>query len=167
MAKKSQHKYDVADVYNVLNQNCISGGNPMTRWEIQGEIRREFNDAKWSSIMRAVREKVVKNGMIVPNACLENGYTYQITDDPNAVVPGMLMDLRKQSTIRRKTLRDREFIRKREGQLNSRLNSRVMELADIALGMEELLERNMKITNDSLRDAMDERRESMSDEAEA
>ena len=145
-------------VYNMLLEDFTQGGNGLTRSEMEARLRREFNQAQWSAIMKKVRNRVMESmGLMIPDTGRELGFRYFITDDPNAVIPGMLVKLRSQATNTSKIMREREYIRLRDDSLDKRMNGRVLQHADIIIKMNELVEQSMSLVDENLRDAMDER----------
>lgn len=158
----SNTEFHARRVYKLLTTDYIEGRSPRTRSEIQRELYSEFTQGEWAAIMRLCNKWVnEKLNLTIPRATAENGFVYGITDDPNDVVPGLLLGLRQQSGLRKRTAQEREFIRRRSDRIDDRLNGKVLELADIVLETESLVMRTMGVVDDTLRDQMDERRDAI------
>lgn len=155
----SRHEKDVSEVYNLLTKNYVENLPGMTRGEIEKELGKRFPNSRWYPIMKKVRELVVQNDLIVPTATPEYGHTYFITDNPDDVIPGMSADTRSMVAKQRKIIRDRQFIKHREGQLDKERNGTVYEAASVMADLSELMEKTMQISDQNLRESMDNRLE--------
>lgn len=165
MAKKFKTtNYDRA-VYNILNEQFVNGWGPMTRREIEGKVGKQFKDHQWSLVMKKVRFMVEQNGLIVPFATAEGGFSYEITNDPNPVMPGMLQTMQAQSAHRANIAKMRRFIEPREGSLDKRLNGNALEAADAILAGEAALEKMMQVASATFRDILDDRKDRVAEAA--
>ena len=155
-------------IYKTLLEDVSNGGSGLTRHEIQKSIRMNPDNAQWGAAMKKVRLQVeTELDLIVPETNSELGYRYMITDDPNMVVPGMLIDARKVATHTKKIAQKQRFVQERENQLDNRLNAGVVKQVGIIVQMQELVEQAAQNTNQQLRDLMDARREARSEDKAA
>lgn len=162
----SQFKADkyTTRIDNILLEDFNEGGNGFTRDEIQGKVGKRFKDDQWQSVMKKVRNRVVDElGLMIPRATIEGGFAYKITDDPNELIPGALMNMRTIASNTAQAAREQRFIELREGKLDPAINGPVYEQMKILSEGQQLMERSMSLMNHNLRQEMDERRERLRD----
>ena len=146
-------------VYNILNQNFVNGWLPMTRAEIEQRIGRATKDHQWGQAMKFARKKATENGLMIPKATAEGGFVYEITDDPNPVMPGLIHSMRQHSGIGHGIEQMRRFVEPRRDSLDMRLNGKVLEAAQILGEQQELMGRMLKLSEEAFVDVMNERKE--------
>lgn len=162
----SQFKADkyTTRVYNILLEDFNEGGNGFTRDEIQGKVGKRFKDNQWQSVMKKVRNRVVEElGLMIPRATIEGGFAYKITDDPNELVPGALVNMRTIASNTAQSAREQRFIELRESMLDPTINGPVYEQMKILSESQQLMERSMSLLSSNLRQEMDERKERLRD----
>lgn len=147
-------------VYNILAKDFETGGNGFTRSEIEKKVGKRFKDQQWRAVMKKVRERVsTAFGLVIPRATIEGGWVYKITDDPNELVPGALINMRTIASNTEQSIKDQRFMELREDKLDPTINGPVFEQMKILSESQQLLERSMQIVNANLRRNMDERRD--------
>lgn len=143
-------------VYNILVGDFEKGGHGFTRQDIQSRVGKRFKDQQWRSVMKKVRERVSTSlGLVIPRATLEGGWVYKITDDPNELIPGALINMRTIASNTQQSIKDQRFMELREDKLDPYINGPVFEQMKILSESQQLLERSMGIVNENLRRNMD------------
>lgn len=155
--KTNNYKNHGKRVYQILLDNFQNGLPGMVREDIEAKARKRFG-ATWGLVIREARRLALEDDLIIPRATMEGGWVYEVTDDPNKVMPGMLIGIRQTHGMREAAFSDRDFIRRRESELNPNVNGSALELADLALDAEKLVQRATAAVQGQLTEAMATRR---------
>lgn len=157
MTTKSTYKIHGKRVYGILLENYENELPGMTRGEIEAEVRKSFR-SNWGQVIKEARRLAIEDDLIIPRVTKEAGWVYEVTNDPNKVVPGLLAGVRQTHGMRESAFADREFIRKREAELNRDVNGAAFVLANIAMDAEDVARRASMAVQGHLADAMVDRR---------